>query len=65
MSKAAKLKFEYDIEDRAKIKIAQDIEGIITAIMIGTGHSIVYQLSWIHEGEVRAGWFMAAELEAA
>lgn len=48
---------------QVKPKYGQDVEGVITAFCIrGKGH-VTYEMSWIHDGAAKTGWFCEEELD--
>jgi len=55
--------FEYEIGTRARIAVGDDIEGIITAVLFRSEAYHTYELTWVHDGEVKSGWFLAIELK--
>jgi len=54
---------EYEIGTRARIAVGDDIEGIITAVLFRSEAYHTYELTWVHDGEVKSGWFLAIELK--
>lgn len=58
-----KLICEYEIGRRARIAVGDDIEGIITAVIFRSEAYHTYELTWVHDGEVKSGWFLAIDLK--
>lgn len=55
------LVYEYEVGTLAKLVVG-DIEGIITAVVFRSEAYCMYQLTWVHDGEVNTGWFLASAL---
>jgi hypothetical protein len=43
---------------------APDIEAVVTAILVRKGNNVNYELTWIHEGEVKTGWLTTDSIMA-
>ena len=56
---------EYEIGTRARIAVGDDIEGIITAVIFRSESYHTYELTWVHDGGVKTGWFLAIELKVS
>ena len=48
--------WDHDIGDRVRMVGAPDIEAVVTAILLRKGDHVCYELTWVHEGEVKSGW---------
>ena len=55
--------WDHDIGDRVRMVGAPDIEAVVTAILIRKNDHIVYELTWVHEGEVKSGWLTIDSIE--
>ena len=58
-----KLECEYEIGSSAKIVVGDDIEGTITSVCFRSKDFYTYELTWVHDGAVKTGWFTAVELK--
>lgn len=54
---------EYKIGSQARIVVGDDVEGIITSVCFYTETYCKYELTWVHDGDVKSGWFMPVELK--
>jgi hypothetical protein len=54
---------DYEIGQKVKMVGAPDIEAIVTAFTIRQGSFVSYELTWIHEGEVKTGWVTNVSIE--
>lgn len=55
---------DHDLGDRVKMVGAPDIEAVVTAILVRKGDHVNYELTWIHEGEVKTGWLTTDSIMA-
>jgi len=55
--------YDFDLGDRAKMVGAPDIECVVTAILVRRGGHVNYELTWVHEGEVKTGWLTVDSIE--
>lgn len=55
---------DHNIGDRVKMVGAPDIEAVVTAYVVRQGQHLVYELTWVHDGEVKTGWLTTDSLES-
>jgi hypothetical protein len=55
---------DHDLGDHVKMVGAPDIEAVVTAILVRKGNHVNYELTWIHEGEVKTGWLTTDSIMA-
>lgn len=55
---------DFDLGDRVKMVGAPDIESVVTAILLRRSGHVNYELTWVHEGEVKTGWLTIDSIES-
>ena len=56
--------YDHDLGDHVRMVGAPDIEAVVTAILVRKGNHVNYELTWIHEGEVKTGWLTTDSIMA-
>lgn len=53
---------DYELGQKVKLIGAPDIEAVVTAYTVRQG-LVSYELTWIHDGEVKTGWLTTESIE--
>ena len=59
------IQLAFRLGDKVRPKLDSAIEAMVTAYCVRPNGPINYEISWIHSGDVKVGWFGAEFLEAA
>lgn len=47
---------DFEIGQKVKMIGAPDIDAVVTAYTVRQSTQVTYELTWIHDGEVKTGW---------
>lgn len=56
------MKLAFNIDDVVELVVGRDIVGVVIAYMVRANEHVLYEVQWVHEGDLRQGWFIASEL---
>jgi hypothetical protein len=59
------IQLAFRLGEKVRPKLDSAIEAMVTAYCVRPNGPISFEISWIHSGEVKTGWFGAEFLEAA
>lgn len=47
---------DFEVGQKVKMIGAPDIDAVVTAYTVRQSTQVTYELTWIHDGEVKTGW---------
>ena len=56
---------KFDPGQRVKLLYGDDLEGLVVGVCFRVQEGLSYEVQWIHNGEVKSGWFIEEALSAA